>query len=275
MERGSRATRNGKLVPAVDRAVRLLELLATDDRSFGISELARQLDLNKATVRDILLTLDHHRLVQRDPATRRYRLGARLHELGAARTWRADLRALARPALEALRDQTGETVILGVRAGDRVLLLDVAESPHDLKITAPPGRTIPLTAGAFARVFFAYLPDDERERLLVRLGLPDYTPRSPRDPAAFRQALAAVRARRYALDREEYLAGVCAAAAPVLDPAGRPLAAVLVVGFSSRIDDQRLARLGEAARATAEQIAAAVRRGPAPWPAVLGGSPDP
>ena len=91
-----------RVVPAVDKAARLLAELR-EDESFGISELARRIKASKGTVRDILLTLASHDLVARD-RDGRFRRGGR----------RFDLTHLARPHLEALLDEFGETALLGV-----------------------------------------------------------------------------------------------------------------------------------------------------------------
>ncbi|MDE3078296.1 MAG: helix-turn-helix domain-containing protein, partial [Chloroflexota bacterium] len=70
------------LVPAVDRAARLLALIESSAEPVAISEAARVLDASKSSVRDVLETLRHHQLIERDHVTKRYRLGGRLIRLG-------------------------------------------------------------------------------------------------------------------------------------------------------------------------------------------------
>ncbi|MBX5490141.1 MAG: IclR family transcriptional regulator [Chloroflexi bacterium] len=230
-------------VPAVDRAVRLLDALRRTGRPQGISELARELALNKATVRDILLTLEHHGLVERDTATARFRLGAGLNRFAAAVARAGEpLSAVARPFLRRLVEQTGETAIVAVLDGARLLIVAQDEPAGALKISAPVGRRLPLLAGAPAKVLLAA---EEPTRLAALLGegaLPRFTEHSIVDLASYRTALEAVRRQGYALDDEEFLDGVRAVSAPVRGADGRVVAALTVVGFSTRLTSERLPR---------------------------------
>src|SRR5215212_6636205 len=110
-----------RLVPAVDRAVRLLDALRGAQQARGISELARDLGLNKATVRDILLTLHHHGLVERDAATARFWLGPGLYAYARVLGEGSDLTSVARPYLHGLVARTGETALLAVLDDTRLL----------------------------------------------------------------------------------------------------------------------------------------------------------
>jgi DNA-binding IclR family transcriptional regulator len=251
------------LVPAVDRAVRILHLLRGEARLWGISELARTLDLNKATVRDILLTLEHHGLVERDPSTTRFRLGYGLYAFAGALRDGNDLVAVARPYLRTLAERTGETTLLALLDGDRVLILDKEEPPTDLKISAPIGRRLPLYAGSIGKVLLAALEPAARDRWLAQHPPRRFTARSITETAAYRAMLEQVAHQGYALDDEEYLDGVRAASAPIHAAAPGPPAALTVVGFSTRIDAARLADLAAAVADAARQIS---------WP--LGGAGD-
>lgn len=183
-------------VPAVDKAARLLAALRSGE-PVGISELARRIGASKGTVRDILLTLQAHGMVRRDP------LGRFVAADGAP----PDLKALARPALEALAREANETVLLGVVDGDAIVIADLAEPATDLHMSSRVGRRVPIGVGAHRRVL--------------------------------------VEGQTVGLDDEEYLEGVRAAAAPVVDAQGRKVAVLLVVGFKSRISLARLRRLGK------------------------------
>ena len=136
-------------VPAIDKAARVLRALADGGRPQGISELARALNVSKGTLRDVLLTLDAHGLVVRDPDTR-FRLGPELRSLANAST--PDLRVLAQPHLVSLMETFGETAILGVIHDSKVEIADRAEPQTDLHMTAPLGRRLPLDDGAHGKV---------------------------------------------------------------------------------------------------------------------------
>ena len=227
-------------VPAVDRAVRLLDSLRRAGGPRGISELARELGLHKATVRDILLTLEYHGLVERDAATARFRLGAGLARFAVAVRSGESLAAVARPFLRRLVEQTGETALVTVLDGARQLIVAQDEPAGALKISAPVGRRLPLLAGAPAKVLLATLAPARLDALLGAGSLPRYTARSITEPAAYRAELRAVRQQGYALDDEEFLDGVRAVSAPVRGADGVVVAALTVVGFSTRLAPERL-----------------------------------
>jgi DNA-binding IclR family transcriptional regulator len=135
-------------VPAIDKAARVLRALADGGRPQGISELARSLNVSKGTLRDVLLTLDAHGLVARDPDTR-FRLGPELRSLADAST--PDLRALAQPYLVSLMESFGETAILGVVQDGGLEIAARAEPQTDLHMTAPLGRRLALDDGAHGK----------------------------------------------------------------------------------------------------------------------------
>lgn len=199
-----------RVVPAVDKAARLLAALS-EDEGLGISELARRINASKGTVRDILLTLVSHDLVARDPDGRFRRGGQRL-----------DLTHLARPHLEALLDAFGETALLGVVTDGGVEIAARAEPKTDLHMSAPIGRRLPANVGAHAKV------------LSGGAGI--------------------------GYDDEEYLAGVRAVAAPIVDARGRRIAVLIVVGFKERLDMRTLKKIGESCAREAAALSAQLDR---------------
>jgi DNA-binding IclR family transcriptional regulator len=151
-----------RLVPAVDKAARLLRALAAADRPLGISELSRVVNASKGTVRDVLLTLRHYQLVERDHEAR-FRLGAGLRVLSSAAV--PDLPTLAEPSLRELAEEFGETAILGLAEPPRLVLAAVAQPASDFHVSARAGRSIPLGVGCHGKVlvgkqWIGY--DDER-----------------------------------------------------------------------------------------------------------------
>ncbi len=204
------ATTTYRHVPAVDKAARLLAALSSGE-ALGISELARRIRASKGTVRDILLTLDSHGLVHRDPDGR-----FRVEQVPP------DLVEIARPALEALSREAGETAFLGIVDGDAIVITEVVEPQTDLHMTTRVGRRVPISVGAHSKVL-----QGEAE---------------------------------IGLDDEEYLEGVRAAAAPIRDAAGRKVAVLLVVGFKSRVTAARLRRIGRLVAERAAEVSAHLSR---------------
>jgi IclR family acetate operon transcriptional repressor len=242
-----------RIVPAVDRAARILDVLARDTRDWTLTELAQELGVHKGTTRDILLTLHRHGLVERDSQSGRYRLGLGAARLARAALGRLDLRGAARPSLEKLLAETGETVLLGVRSDRSVVIIDAAEAADDLHMSASVGQKIPLIAGSFGKVFLSE-PGAFEEYLEGGGELTPFTTLSQTDPDVYAAELSFVRARGYALDSEEYLPSVRAASALVKGPYGETLGAITIVGFEARISSETLEDLGQACRQEAIAI---------------------
>jgi DNA-binding IclR family transcriptional regulator len=143
------------LVPAVDRAARTLRLLAARPEGRGLSDLARDLDVSKASLREILLTLGRYGLVERD-ADLRFTLGPEVSRLAGAP--RQDLLTRSTPVVRALAAGVGQTAILGLPEGTQLRLAVVAAPKATLHVSARTGGYIPLATGCHGRVFVEKLP---------------------------------------------------------------------------------------------------------------------
>lgn len=227
------------LVPAVDRAARVLRALSVHDGDAShepgmrASDLSRELGVSKSTLSSLLATLERHGLVQRDPGTRRVRLGLGLLELAAAVT-DIDVREAARLHLARLCRDSGETAILHLVSGDHVRIAARAEPATQLKVVAPLGVRLPRFAGSVAQVILAGLEPGAAEAIVRGHELPAFTPRSIVDPRAYLKQVARTRRRGYARENEEYLAGVSAVSAPVIDRDGRTIGTISVACVKTR-----------------------------------------
>ncbi len=246
-------------VPAVTRAAGILFGLGNGQGDATLTTLARQLGIHKSTAHGILATLADYDLVERDPLTRRYRLGRALVRLGRAAD-RDDLEPLARPHLARLWRLSGETVAFHLRAGDGSVIVASEESPQQLKVTAPAGHALPRFAGAVAKVLHAFA-GPAGIRLPGRL--PAFTPQTIIEPARYRQELDRARREGIAYDDMEYLPGVRAVSAPVFR--GRPSAdaeaigAISIIGVSARVRAADLRRFARPLLTAARGLSDALR----------------
>ncbi len=222
---------------AVERAIQILRSFEEQDE-FSLTELVERLDLNKSTAHGILRTLTDHRFLSRDEGTLRYRLGPALIRLGHLAHEQIDVRRVARPFMESLMEETRKSVLLGTFHDGRITIIDKVDPVGTLHVSAAIGQQIPLSAGSFGRVFLAWLPEEEVDALLEEHGLEAFTPSSIVDPEAYKRELERVRRLGYAVDdQEEYLLGVRAVSVPLMDHR-EVVAALTIVGFTSRRDDQ-------------------------------------
>jgi len=243
-----------QLVPAVDRAIRMLSSLELTDDGKRISDLARDLQIPKSSAFQIAVTLVHHGVLECDEQTRRYRLGPKLRSIAARQQGRADLPLLAARHLRSVADDTGLTALLGLPTPTGTLLVAKADSPEALGIAAPIGYELELWAGAFGKIFAAALPAPER-KVRMQKGLPAYTARSIVRRADMEQELRRVATQGIAVDTEEYIDGIRAVAAPVHDMSG-VVAAVCVLGVGPQMKRDRLVDICTAVKGAAAALSA-------------------
>ncbi len=227
--------RASRRIQAVDHAIDVLQALGGTGRAMGVSELARQTGLSKATVHHLLATLETRRFVMRDPNLPQYRLSWALYELGSNVARDIDLSRVARPYLDRLAVQTGESVLLGILDEDSVLYLDRGEAPTGLQMRANAGRRGPLFATASGKVLLAFCNDPQVLDRLLASPLPKLTKSSITDPATLRRELAQVRLQSYATCWQEREIGLCSLAVPLRDYTGTVVGSLAVAGPASRL----------------------------------------
>jgi IclR family acetate operon transcriptional repressor len=209
-----------------------------------MSEIADATGLYKGSIQRVLVTLQHHRAIERDESTKKYSLGLALAEYGRAALNRLDIRATAKPLLQELVEYSGETAVLAVLQGTKIVTVDKKEPLTTIRVSPFVGMTFPVTATADGKALLAWLPESRVEELIRAEGLPARTPKSLTDPSAYRAELAATRARGYAIDREEFRDGVSAVAAPVFDAARQAVAVIATVGPAFRMSEEKLQDYG-------------------------------
>jgi DNA-binding IclR family transcriptional regulator len=240
-----------------ERVVRVLDLLGAAPEGLTVSEVGRALGVHRSTVSRLLGTLAESRLIEHDPAGRRYRLGARIVGLAAAAVARLPVVSQARPELEKLSTVTAETVNLAILDGFHVVYVDQVTPAQTVVMASWVGRRSPVHASSSGKVLMAF--GDARARTaLLRRRLEPLTERTITDPARLRALLEEVRSRGYASSNGELEEHLVSIAAPVVVE-GRALAAVSISGPGYRLparDHPGLGRLVmEAGRAVAHRIA--------------------
>jgi DNA-binding IclR family transcriptional regulator len=238
-ERRAEATASGLQV--LDRAFAVLGLFTGEEWEWTTTGVARAAGLTVPTAHRILRTLRAHGFVARDDETKRFRLGPASLALGDRARAVIDIRFLARPVLQQLVMETGETALLtGLNEDrDRSVCLERVESTQPLRLSVQPGRQLPLHAGASQTVILAYMPDEEIARLLEE-PLERLCSGTITNPATLRANLDEIRARGYAQSIEETNQGAFGIAVPILDSDRSIIAGVGLAGPSARLSQKRL-----------------------------------
>ncbi|MDO9403961.1 MAG: IclR family transcriptional regulator [Polaromonas sp.] len=241
-------------IPAVDRAIQLLDCLARAGKPLGLRELALALDVPRSTVYRLVNSLEAGLLVVK-ATEQAYVLGPGLKRLANAVPQGFDLVSVARPIVEALASQLQLGAKLSVLDAGDVLVVISAVSPTAYTVSTQVGRRFPLHAGAASKVIAAYLTADALSAALPAR-LEAHTPQTITAKAQLRAELHVVREAGYATDHGEYANGIEAIAAPVFGTVGECLAALSVPFFmdeSQARRDQILASVrAAAARISAE-----------------------
>lgn len=246
---------------SVGKALDLLSLFL-EQPEIGVTDAARRLGVDKSTVSRLMATLAAKRFVAADPVTRRYRLGVRTLHLAAVLYGQLDLRRLALPVMQRLRDLTEETVSLQTRVGDMRVCIEQVPSRHAVRRVVEVGQPLPLHAGSSGKLLLAAMSDSEIDALLERVRAGTFTPRSP-GAEALRREIARIRASGVAISVGERVAGVSGISVAVRNYRGEVVAGLAVTGPSSRWTLARMARFRDALVRGAAEISEALGYRPA------------
>lgn len=199
-------------VQSVDRALDILELLASSPGTLGVTEVARETGLAPGTAHRLLVALARRGWVRQDTG-RRYGVGLAARRLGDAAS--GQLATIAAPALRAAVEATGETANLASLEGDVMVYVAQSPSPHTLRIFAEVGRRVPLHSTAVGKVVLAGMDPARAMALLAGVDRPAHTPHTLTTPEDLLRELDRVREQGFALDDEEQELGVRCVAVPV------------------------------------------------------------
>jgi DNA-binding IclR family transcriptional regulator len=245
-------------IQVLERTFDLIDALSDDESELALSELSQRLHLHRSTTHRLLTVLSSTRYVEKNPASGKYRLGSKLMELGTKVAARLNLPAIARPFLQQLVDETGETAHLGILRQADVVSITNVESSRTLRAPATVGRRTPALASSQGKCLLAFLPEAELEPLIGTFRWKAYTPHTITRPADLRVELRRVRQRGYALDDEEYEEGLKCIGAPVFDHSGAAVAAISIAGPAARLRRPRMPALTASVLKAAGGLSAAI-----------------
>ena len=241
-------------IQVLRRAAAILEAVVQSRGTPSGAALAREVGLNKSTAFNILATLVDLGFLSVAPEDRQYRLGPLAFELASAFQASFVITSIAPPYLDALRDDTGETVSVHVRSGwDRVCVLQAPSLQPITRIIAL-GRRRPLYSGAAGAVLLAGLEDSLGKMYLSTTELKPLTPNTVVGPERLWQKVQRARESGYAEAFEESEVGVNALAVPIRDQSGSTEAALVVSGPAIRYNSSAIKSTLAAARSTAAAI---------------------
>jgi IclR family transcriptional regulator, acetate operon repressor len=236
----------------IDRAAAILDAFG-DAPSLTLTKLARSVGLSESTTLRYVSSLVAHGFLERDEATKEYRVGLGLFQLGQRALRGRDVRRDALPHMKALLAQFDETVNLALVNQGQLVLIESLESARSLRKGATIGETDYWHASALGKAILAELPDEEVRQRLAGYPMTRLTDTTIVDVEELLIHLTLVRARGYATDAEETEEGLRCVAAAIRDVRGDPAYAISVSGLARRFTGAVTEEIGLAvARTTAE-----------------------
>jgi DNA-binding IclR family transcriptional regulator len=220
-------------VNVLDKAFELIdELAAVGDQS--AAELAKRLDEPRSTVYRLLASLRRHGMVETGPTRGSFRLGLELVRLGGIVVSRFDDRTAALPVLERIHAETGETVFLCVRSGDRAVCIERIDGLHVQSLALRLGGSLPLHAGAASRALLAFGDRGDWERY-IDTEPESLTPSTPVERSDLLTILSKTRKQGYAISDGDVTVGIAALGAPIFDHTDKVVASLSMSGLRESI----------------------------------------
>jgi len=246
---------------SLDRGLAVLSAFTSGRPLLGVSELSREIGLGRSTTHRYVATLAALGYLQQDPATKKYRLGPRVLDLGFSAVNSMELRQIAAPHLQQLSDETGHTVNMAILDGADIVYVERCRSARagqrEIDLNLHVGSRLPAYCTSMGKALLAFLDEDEQAELVDRVELMQRGPNTLTDSAALKEDLARVRARGVAVNDEELAFGLRSIAAPVRSHEQGAVAAINIAVHRSMLSmTDLLARLGPPLKATAGEISA-------------------
>lgn len=240
----------------VGKALDVLDMVAAAGHPVRFSELLAAASYPKATLYRLIQTLTHQGMLTYDADRQTYALGVRLVRLAHAAWATSSLAPIARPYLDELAEETGETIHLAQMDNGQVLYVDKRNAAKPVEMFAQAGKVGPAYCTGVGKAMLAFLSQDALERALQRQSFHRFTPQTLDSAGALKAELEAIRGRGHAFDREEHEPGIICCAVPILTRTGRVIGALSVTSTTSRTSLQALEAGSGRIKETAARIAA-------------------
>ncbi len=252
-------------VQSIERAFTILEEVASHRDGIRLGELSRKVGLHTSTTFHLVKTMLMLGYLRQMPDDKTYRIGTPLFRLAASALDELEMATLAKPILEGLSANTGETSHIAVRAGDDIVVLARTVGAGPFQISDRVGAMRPGHCTAIGKILLAALSEEQLEAYLSRRPLAPLTAKTITDAELLRREIAAVRKSGIAYDDGEYSAEARCVAVPVKDFSGEVRVAIGISGAVWRLSLQALEEKSRFVREAADLMSA--RFGFVPGPA--------
>jgi IclR family acetate operon transcriptional repressor len=263
-------------VRSIQRAIHVLTALAEHPYPLGLLELSKYVDLSRASVHRILMTLVRVGWVEQNPRTTKYRLGMGAVGVGIVGLVTNPLIRDSYPYLTRLSDWSGHDSVLSTLIGGKTVQLRRAAGINTELIDFEAGHPQPAHAMADGKLLLSYLDESEAESLLRSEGMRAFTTSTISDVAAMLHELATIRKQGFAVDNFERFEAGRGIAVPVMGEGGLPVAAMLALGrLDPARDEETIQQMQALARGLSDRLKSAGELPTAAYEAYYAAPPRP
>jgi IclR family acetate operon transcriptional repressor len=241
------------IIQSVDRAIDVLEVLAQGG-AMTLSEIATQMGQSPATLYRVLSTFQARDVVENDPLTQEWTIGATAFRIGAKFLRRGNVTSSALPAMRHLMETTGETSNLGIEKSHMVIFVSQVETHESIRAFFPPGTQAPMHASGIGKALLSTFSDRQLQQYFKANALTAFTPNTICTADDLMRDVHAIRVRGFSFDDEEKAIGMRCIAAPIFNYQGQAVAGISISGPSHRVAPDMVAKIGALVMAAGNDV---------------------
>jgi len=235
---GSQHKRN--YLKTLARGFQVLAAFTPEKVEASLTDIAEILGCDASTASRFAFTLEELGYLERDRETKLYRVSPQIYALTVSLSGPRNIRKVSLPHMENLRDRTGETVVLGVRDGAEMVVIEVVETKHALVPRGWVGGRVPIYCSALGKATLIQLPDQDLMKLLDTITFIPFTENTIVNRMDLITELDLTRERRWSTNREEFTSGVISVGAPIFSGRGTATGAICVDVPTARVPDEKI-----------------------------------
>jgi DNA-binding IclR family transcriptional regulator len=239
---------------AVERALAMLEAVATEPEGLSNAEISRKLKIPKSSASYILRTLEKQAYLNRDSETGKYRVGLKILSLSRGALSGLDVREVALPIMRHLMEKTSLTCHLAILDGPEAVYIEKVEPQGFIRMDTWVGRRMRVHATSVGKALVAHIPQARLEKILSERGMEKRTTKTITTPSRLLKELEKVRAQGYAVDDEENNLGARCLGAPIFNQQGSIEASLGLSGTIHQVNAQTMPRIVEALKDAARHV---------------------
>jgi DNA-binding IclR family transcriptional regulator len=209
----------------------------------GVTEISKTLNMLPSKVSRMLGTIEKEGFFEKNPETKKYRLGIRFFELGVVYAFHLPLRRIIRPHIEQMSKELNLIVGWAILRNDRVIVVDRIQNMNIDLLAQRIGLNLPIHSTAIGKLLLAYLPEEEQDKILESIDLIKFTKATVIDKKLIKEHLKVIKEKGYSRDERETHDDLNGLAAPIKNTNGDVIAAIHLMSENSKKSAQEFFQL--------------------------------